>query len=56
MVAVMGASLAAAAGLASGGVFVSGTTTGDLDGNKLVGLWDVFVTKYTASGDIAHGP
>jgi hypothetical protein len=40
----------------SGGVFVSGTTTGDLDGNKLVGLWDVFVTKYTASGDIARGP
>lgn len=38
----------------SGGVFIAGTTTGSLDGNKNVGLWDVFVTKYTASGAIAR--
>lgn len=38
----------------SGGVFVSGTTTGDLDGNKSAGLSDVFVTRYTDSGVLAR--
>jgi hypothetical protein len=35
---------------ASGNVYVSGTTTGGLDGNSLMGTSDVFVTKYNSSG------
>ena len=38
----------------SDGVFIAGTTTGSLDGNKNVGTWDFFVTKYTATGSIAR--
>jgi hypothetical protein len=35
---------------ANGNVYVSGTTTGGLDGNMLTGTSDVFVTKYNSSG------
>jgi hypothetical protein len=34
----------------SGNVFVTGTTTGGLDGNTLTGTQDFFVTKYNSSG------
>jgi len=35
---------------ASGNVYVTGTTTGGLDGNTLTGTEDFFVTKYNSSG------
>jgi len=31
-------------------VFVTGYTTGGLDGNTVTGVWDFFITKYTALG------
>jgi hypothetical protein len=35
----------------SGNVYVTGSTTGDLDGNTLTGTYDFFVTKYSSSGN-----
>jgi len=35
---------------ASGNVYVTGSTTGGLDGNTLTGIYDFFVTKYNSSG------
>jgi hypothetical protein len=35
---------------ASGNVYISGYTTGGLDGNQLVGIQDGFITKYNISG------
>jgi len=34
----------------SGNVYVTGSTTGGLDGNALVGTQDIFLTKYDAAG------
>jgi hypothetical protein len=34
----------------SGNVYVTGSTTGGLDGNTLTGTYDFFVTKYNSSG------
>jgi hypothetical protein len=34
----------------SGNVYVTGATTGGLDGNTSAGLEDIFITKYNASG------
>lgn len=35
----------------SGNLYVTGTTTGGLDGNTLTGTQDVFLTKYDSSGN-----
>ncbi len=35
----------------SGNVYVTGYTTGRLDGNTLTGLQDFFLTKYDSSGN-----
>ena len=35
---------------ADGSVYISGTTSGSIDGQTNNGNWDVFVTKYTADG------
>jgi len=35
----------------SGNVYVSGSTTGGLDGNTILGLEDFFLTKYDSSGN-----
>jgi hypothetical protein len=34
----------------SGNIYVTGTTSGDLDGNTLIGAQDFFLTKYNNSG------
>jgi hypothetical protein len=36
---------------AGGNVYVAGQTQGGLDGNKLAGTWDAFVTKYDSAGN-----
>jgi uncharacterized protein YjiK len=36
---------------ASGNVYVSGSTTGGLDGNTITGMMDFFLTKYDSSGN-----
>jgi len=35
----------------SGNVYVSGSTTGGLDGNTITGMKDFFLTKYDSSGN-----
>ena len=37
----------------SAGVFITGSTTGGLDGNANLGMSDVFVTKYLPDGTLA---
>jgi hypothetical protein len=36
---------------ASGNVYVTGYTTGGLDGNTITGMMDFFLTKYDSSGN-----